>query len=484
MLRHGKSRSCLQLNRIEEQEQQEQEQQQQPADDDLEVSHLFLNNKERLVLPRKGSMAKLDEYLSSIPHIVSRAGELMETDCSSLHDRQLDSSRRCLNVLQGEVAHVSAHQADVVVSAEATTCHVVALRSTKSASVPLVSLAHVDQVYDACLENMVKTHIDHHHHHHHASSNNNNNNKEEDEMVGFFMEEDDDDDEEEDANNSDQEVTTTTTTTSQTKTPSFLPGLSCDRRAASMPDLLHVIPTEEPIIEMELHMVGGYLDKEGTSQQLSTALINRFNDLAHKYQSKLRISLSTAAISCLNNNETDESNKPRSRGLGIDTRTGQVFPVKKALPPHLEGPALELRSARAFAAAQDDGDGDDDELSNNNNNNSCLSVIHDKMCADGEIRIQPFQYQQQEELNVLLTVSDDVLLMVTSTSPDQESDSFCTNFRRTLSFVNTVPPEAVFDFENNQPLVYTRSSDNLNDWEAAKQPQPSQSQSQQDAIMF
>jgi hypothetical protein len=442
--------------------------------DDLEVSNLFLGgSSERLILPRRGSMTKLDEYLSGIPRVVSRAGEVLamrEADCSSLLSQQLGDRpqqllssslplpsprRRCLNVLQGEMAHVSAHQADVVVSAEATTCHVVALRSTKSASVPLVSLAHVDQVYDACLEDMLKEHIEHH-----ADEDKNKNQAQEaDDDFGFFMEEEDEHDE---------QLLEVSSNTSQ----SYLPGLSGDHhRATSMPNLLHVID-QEPI-EMELHMVGGYLDKEGASQQLSTALIERFNELAYKYRNKLKISLSTAAISCMNNeNETTTTtsndhdsvitHRPRSRGLGIDTRTGEVFPVKGILPVHLEGPALEVRSARAFA----------EEASNTA---SSLAVIHDKMCIDGEIRIQPFRYERRDELDILLQVPDDVLLSVTSTSPDQESDRFCTNFRRTLSFVNTVPPETVF--ENNLPLVYARSSDNLNQWEARPQ-------QQQDTLMY
>lgn len=59
----------------------------------------------------------------------------------------------------------SAEQADIVVSAEATTCHVVAaLRIIKSESVPLVTGAHADEagVYDSCVEKMVNEHLSHH----------------------------------------------------------------------------------------------------------------------------------------------------------------------------------------------------------------------------------------------------------------------------------------------------------------------------------
>jgi Protein N-terminal asparagine amidohydrolase len=394
----SKSRSCLQLNESEE----------------LEPSSLFLSSNERLFLPRRGSVSgPIDEYLSRIPRVVSRADELNASATELLLHERVEASR-CLNVLQGEVAHASTLQADCLVSAEATTCHVVALRSTSgSTSVPLCSLAHVDQVYDSCLEAMVKEHLQHHENPILAESH--------DEAFGFFMDEDEVEYETPLNDNNDN-------------TSSFIPR-PLERRTASMPAM-------HGPIEMELHLAGGFLDKEGTSQQLSTSLVEHFSDLAEKYRGRLRISLSTAAISCMNH---DEDQGPVNRGLGIDTRSGQVFAVNSALPAHLEGPAVEIRSARAFCCADAA---------------PTLAVIHDTNSA--HIRVEPFAYKADPELNVLLDVPDDVLLTFTSTSPDQESEHFCTNFRRTLSFVNTVPPETVFG--HGRPLVYTRSSTNLNEW--------------------
>jgi hypothetical protein len=67
-----------------------------------------------------------------------------------------------------------------------------------------------------------------------------------------------------------------------------------------------------------------------------------------------------------------------------------------------------------------------------------------------------------------LRAPDHVLKQYTSTSPDVESDRFCTDVRRTLSFVMTVPPESVFGNNCQKPLVYTRSSSNLNMWETVE----------------
>jgi len=63
------------------------------------------------------------------------------------------------------------------------------------------------------------------------------------------------------------------------------------------------MPTTEPV-EMELHIAGGYLDEEGTSQNLSTSIVHSFSKLADKYQGQIKISLSTAAISSMTTTTT------------------------------------------------------------------------------------------------------------------------------------------------------------------------------------
>jgi hypothetical protein len=93
-----------------------------------------------------------------------------------------------------------------------------------------------------------------------------------------------------------------------------------------------------------------------------------------------------------------------------------------------------------------------------------LAVIHTAASGNsGTIQIDPFDYQPQQQLDVLLQVPDDVLLRVTSTSPLCESERFCSDLRRTISFVNRVPSQHVF--RQGQPLVYTRSATAMNDWE-------------------
>jgi len=434
---------------------------------ELEPTSLFISGNEgepeqRLYLPRSGTApCSLDEYLCSIPRVASRACDLFNNDnnvCNSSTDYEHNNhntntttttttalnttttTTRCLNVLQGEVAHASSLQTDVVVSAEATTCHIVALRSTTSVSVPVVSLAHVDQAYDSCLEAMVQEHIRHHHHH---------------------------------SNNSTTTTTTTTRADSQVleeqDSDEYGYFWDDDEEPTEYLEQVKGRPSEDEddhyheLIKMELHMLGGFLDKDGTSQELSTSLVTTFSYLAKKYRDKVRISLSTAAISCMNSSSSAADTTttmpaaaaPKGRGLGIDIRTGKVFSVKTTLPAHLEGPALEVRLARAWARA----------CSTIKGEKAALSVIHDTKSEHGHLRIEPFLYEPLETLNALLQVPDDVLLHYTSTSPECESAQFCGQLRRTLSFLNTVPKENVFGKDCKSTLVYSRSAGNLNEWE-------------------
>ena len=127
---------------------------------ELQPTSLYLTStKERLYLPRRETApCSLDVYLQSIPTVASRSKQLLEQPSSAQVLKHAASSQKCLTVLQGEVAHASEEHTDLLVSGEATTCHIVALRSTHSNSQSaLASMAHVDRVdtYDECLEKMV-----------------------------------------------------------------------------------------------------------------------------------------------------------------------------------------------------------------------------------------------------------------------------------------------------------------------------------------
>jgi len=70
---------------------------------------------------------------------------------------------RILNVLQGEMAHAVPSQTDVIASDEATTCHILAMRSMTVECGVLGSLAHLDcAAYECDLRSMLYEHVRHH----------------------------------------------------------------------------------------------------------------------------------------------------------------------------------------------------------------------------------------------------------------------------------------------------------------------------------
>merc|ERR1712232_1341491 len=79
---------------------------------------------------------------------------------------------KILNMCQREVGHTIPCQNDIIVSDNATTCHILALHSTSSSSdddlikPPLSSLAHVDKPScdETSIRNMVQTHVKYHNH--------------------------------------------------------------------------------------------------------------------------------------------------------------------------------------------------------------------------------------------------------------------------------------------------------------------------------
>ena len=74
------------------------------------------------------------------------------------------SSQRILSVGQGEVAHCTPTQTDVLVSDKATTCHVVFFKSTcNDNKTTMASCTHLDGVnYESCVRNILAEHESYH----------------------------------------------------------------------------------------------------------------------------------------------------------------------------------------------------------------------------------------------------------------------------------------------------------------------------------
>lgn len=128
-----------------------------PADDlDDEIDYYSSSKRQQqLYLPADKDEA-VDVCLGAIPEVMESADELLS---QTPRHFSVESSERLLYVAQTEVAHATAAHCDVIASDRATTCHILALRSSSSSNGPLVSLAHIDTVgYEQCVRKMVQEH--------------------------------------------------------------------------------------------------------------------------------------------------------------------------------------------------------------------------------------------------------------------------------------------------------------------------------------
>lgn len=108
-------------------------------------------------------LSQLDHYLASIQPLAMSAQRLLRSKDGEF--RQLhrlityNNSGRVINVLQGEIAHCTSSQADILVSDNATTCHIVALWS-RGLDSNLATLTHIDGPgYGPCITDAVEEHI-------------------------------------------------------------------------------------------------------------------------------------------------------------------------------------------------------------------------------------------------------------------------------------------------------------------------------------
>lgn len=437
---------------------------------------------------------KLKDYLRRHPQLAQRARSLHRISelGPTLDDpaparkgqTQRQKPRRILNVLQSEVAHATGLQVDYLVSAEATTCHVIGVQSSSSSSVSpyhhhnntkLTSLAHLDECHLPSLDAIVQQHLQYHHHSQHHKDNSitqgdsvdGDDNDDNDNDFGYFL----DAVEEEEQEGADFLDTTLPpwkavplVSTSPTCPQSF-PAIIPSSLVMKQHDETTTTTTRSSTnnnnnknnnakkLQLKLHLVGGC--QLVSSYQLSLDLLEAWAHLADRYSTQIEMELVTAAISSLNvgmDTETmsrgsdapgsTSSTTLLSRGMAIDCHTGRVFGIQ-SIAPSLQGPAIEVRQARLWARAMmGPTKSTMSEKEEDPNKNNRLAVIHTPYTS--EICIAPFDYQPHPQLDLLLQKPNDVLKQITSTSPDLEDEHFCTGVRRTLSWLQLVPSQEVF----------------------------------------
>merc|ERR1712228_985665 len=104
------------------------------------------------------------------------------------------------------------------------------------------------------------------------------------------------------------------------------------------------LTSSDHIIDVDLHLLGGFNDQDGQSQELSIFLLNLFAQIAEEERHSIRFTLRTCAVSGLND---DGNHCPIGRGLGMNTESGQVFLVD--IDRAVSGPALVIRAARLWS---------------------------------------------------------------------------------------------------------------------------------------
>jgi hypothetical protein len=320
------------------------------------------STRDRLYLPsstQDGSIS-VDDCLRCLPSIMETCDALLARKPVHYTDK---SRTRILNVGQQEAAHAVPLQCDVLMSDRATTCHVLALRSVSGRNLPLASLAHLDGTrYEACIRAMVQKHICHHY-------------GKDDSLLVHTSTEGDNTDE------------------------------------------------GEERMELELHIVGGFSDYDGTSKKLSNWLFRLLADIASEEKHRMDTTLRTCAISSMND---DGRGAPIGRGLGLCLRTGEAFLA--SCDASVAGPDAILRSLRLWNGSREQ--------------QPKLEIIQEEKL--NMIKVTPFPFSPFSELEDLLALSDERLLLYTSTSPDCEEDDFCPRLRQALVYLRDTKCAAIF----------------------------------------
>ena len=409
---------------------------------------------EHTEVPNQLRLAALNKYLATVPNLSQH--KLFSVDGAnsnfngSLHRLvTTENSGRVINVLQGEIAHCTPSQADVLVSDDATTCHIVALRSVRRNSLGkdavLATMTHVDGIgYDSCLRDAVMEHVKYH-------------------STGY------------------QDDPNRTVFVNESKENTSL--------------------RFHDHIDVSIHIMGGFNDPDGSSilitehiLQVFSKMAQEFNALAHppnafnslyhateKYwerRPRIRMSLETCVVCGANDNGTG---CPIGRGLGLSVASGEVFLAEieyddmrssanifnkpeidllaldgdihlvRDQPQVLEGPDILLRSVRLWAAAF-----------HPLKRVQKLTIIH--LPNRDYLTIEPFMFGPNPSAKFVCYMDDATLLRMTSTSPLVEKKNFASKVRESLKFMNQTSSGKIFGVIDGeyQPIEYKRVG--LNGW--------------------
>ncbi|XP_072539552.1 protein N-terminal asparagine amidohydrolase isoform X3 [Salminus brasiliensis] len=186
---------------------------------------------------------------------------------------------------------------------------------------------------------------------------------------------------------------------------------------------------------LELHLVGGFDDDSKTSHKLSLTILAAFQ------KQKEEIHLETCCITDMNDVVTDGIHRPVVYGIGVNVKTGEVFPA--SFPER--GPAEDLRSARTFTGGQ-------------------MAEVYDS--SKEQMKIGPCRWAPSRDIAFWLSEDDNTILQYLSTSPYAEPPHFVQHIKSTIQFLLD-HPSADSLFPGGQPQLFQRTEQG--EWERVSQ---------------
>ncbi|XP_031640732.1 protein N-terminal asparagine amidohydrolase [Contarinia nasturtii] len=206
-----------------------------------------------------------------------------------------------------------------------------------------------------------------------------------------------------------------------------LDGNGTDEAVSTMVHRVNALAFGYPEGRIELQLIGGYRDQPGGyAEDLFYTIMQSFHKLP------MEIDLTQACVGELNTILRGETNWPIIYGVGVNIKTGEIFPA--SFPD--KGPDLQLRQARNFTGGQ------------------TVLDIYDSTA--GMLRIGPFNYDPIRGVDLWLAQSDEFLLTHLSTSPEVEPPHFTNQVRLTLKYIQDNQFPAVTVFRDNRPRYYQR----------------------------
>lgn len=196
-------------------------------------------------------------------------------------------------------------------------------------------------------------------------------------------------------------------------------------------------------LELHVHIVGGFNDKDKTSVGITTWFFRLLQEISLAFRHDLSFVINTCVICGLNETATESGveSSPIVRGLALDANSGVICPLH-TVHAALHGPAKLIRRAKLWVTHAPN-----------------LVSIHS--FGRDRIDIAPYQLKTMKYTDIMLTLSDEVLLKYTSTSPHCEADNYCDSVRSVFTFLRDTKTEDVFeDIQKCLLYCYDESSKN------------------------